>query len=696
MSRDNARMRFGEFEADLQSRELFRSGARISLPNQSFLALAALLERPGQLVSREELRARLWPDKRVVEFEQGLNAIINRLREAMGDSAADPKFIETLPRRGYRFIATVSESAPDEDRRDKRRLIYKLAIGLCAVVGLFALTFFFASQSDNDEVSNLTITPLTSLIGRELAPAFSPDGERLVFGWNGHADGAGGFDLYMKHADSEETVRLTHDPADALSSAWSHDGAQIAFARRSAKASGIYLIPSTGGPERLLARAEFLDEPFMQLSWSPGDRLLAYSAIGSAGASVIHVRALNGIDTRILPRPQFCADAGAPAFSPDGRQLAFVCTSSVAVYGVYISELPSGPPRLLTSMQGYPKGLAWTPKGLIVANDAGDGSALWRLTLSGRLSRLPVAEESLGPGVTIAAGRIAFVREKHLLDIWRADLRAPAESGRKLITSTRTQLVPQYSPDGTHIAFQSTRSGSSEIWIADADGGTPMKLTSFKGPLTGAPDWCSDNRRIAFDSRASGTSAIFIVDIRDSRPHRLETSRTNLALPVWSEDCQWIFASDGRAALYRVPASGGPAVRFTEQHAYRVAVSGRRVVFNVAGNSGVELWTKSIEGGAESALVGMPRLKYSDSWAVVPRGIYFTESRMGASGVRFYDFASQRISVVRDLQGMPEPLGGLGISVSRDERWILYTRTEDWQGDIMMVAGREGLGGRAE
>jgi len=85
----------------------------VPLPNQSFLALSALLEQPGQTVSREALRARLWPDKRVVEFEQGLNAIINRLRDALGDSAGNARFIETLPRRGYRFIAAISAGPVD-------------------------------------------------------------------------------------------------------------------------------------------------------------------------------------------------------------------------------------------------------------------------------------------------------------------------------------------------------------------------------------------------------------------------------------------------------------------------------------------------------------------------------------------------------------------------------------------------------
>ena len=80
----DGRIRFGSFEADPQTKELFKEGARIPLANQSFIALVTLLERPGQLVSREELRQRLWPDNRVVDFDQGMNAIINRLREALG------------------------------------------------------------------------------------------------------------------------------------------------------------------------------------------------------------------------------------------------------------------------------------------------------------------------------------------------------------------------------------------------------------------------------------------------------------------------------------------------------------------------------------------------------------------------------------------------------------------------------------
>ena len=114
-------------------------------------------------------------------------------------------------------------------------------------------------------------------------------------------------------------------------------------------------------------------------------------------------------------------------------------------------------------------------------------------------------------------------------------------------------------------------------------------------------------------------------------------------------------------------------------------MSGGRVIFNAAAAGGVELWSKPADGGAESALQDMPRLKYSDSWTVTQRGVYFT--RTGTATVEFYDFTSRHAHVVRDLQEVPAALGGLGISVSTDGHWLLYTRNAQWQGDVMVISG---------
>src|SRR5215469_16314950 len=99
---------FGPFEANLKTQELKKHGVRLRVPRQSFQILAILLRRPRQLVTREELQQTLWPTDTFVDFDKGINAAVNRLREALGDTADQPHFVETLPRRGYRFLAPVS------------------------------------------------------------------------------------------------------------------------------------------------------------------------------------------------------------------------------------------------------------------------------------------------------------------------------------------------------------------------------------------------------------------------------------------------------------------------------------------------------------------------------------------------------------------------------------------------------------
>lgn len=104
-------LRFGTFEADLRAGELRKQGKRLKLQDQPFQVLTVLLQRPGEVVTREELRSQIWPDDTFVDFDNSLNTAINKLREALGDSADSPRFIETLPRRGYRFLALVT--SPD-------------------------------------------------------------------------------------------------------------------------------------------------------------------------------------------------------------------------------------------------------------------------------------------------------------------------------------------------------------------------------------------------------------------------------------------------------------------------------------------------------------------------------------------------------------------------------------------------------
>src|ERR1035438_6837716 len=143
MPGQNGVVRFGSFEADLDSSELRRNGIRLKLQSQPFRVLALLLQRPGQILTREELQQELWPSGTFVDYEQGLATAVNKVRDALGESSANPRFIETVPRQGYRFIAPVttvlreSPGLPLPVRSPGRRIrIYIIAVTALASVAL--------------------------------------------------------------------------------------------------------------------------------------------------------------------------------------------------------------------------------------------------------------------------------------------------------------------------------------------------------------------------------------------------------------------------------------------------------------------------------------------------------------------------------------------------------------------------------
>jgi Tol biopolymer transport system component len=446
------------------------------------------------------------------------------------------------------------------------------------------------------------------------------------------------------------------------------------------------LIPALGGPERKLADATFWHEPFMLISWSPDSKSLAYWSTRENGSHIL-LLALDTLQSRIIKPDLHCWDVASPSFSPDGRNLAFVCTSSIAVYDIYELALADSSTRRLASMMGYFRGLTWSADGtrIIFSNDSGDGGSLMQVDVDGKLAKLPFGEEGSAPTMAEKGGNLAYVRGAQTIDIWRLDLRAlhPAESATKLIYSSRIQTVPQYSPDGKKIVFESNRSGAHEIWMSDADASNLVRLTSFNGPQTGSPSWCSDGHRIVFDSRASGLSAIYIEDIDAQVPRQVSSDIQNLALPTWSGDCQWLFASDGHENLYRIPSGGGHAIRISNKGSWFSLVRNGSVFFDVIGSTGLEIWSQPVNGGAAEPLQGMPKLNADESWAATEHGIYYTSSSIRTSSVNYYDFVTR---TTRHLCTLPQsPTQGGGMSVSPDGRWLLFAQTDDAQSDIMIA-----------
>jgi len=181
-------IRFEVFEVDLKGGELRKGGRKVKLQEQPFRVLALLLERPGEIVSREELRQTLWPADTFVDFDHGLNSAVARLREALNDSASQPRFIETIPRQGYRFIALLDLPAPPQPSPRIARLETPSSRGRWVAAGatLLGLLFgvgvwWFIQERADASFPPVEVVPLVGLPGYEAGPAFSPDGNQVAF-----------------------------------------------------------------------------------------------------------------------------------------------------------------------------------------------------------------------------------------------------------------------------------------------------------------------------------------------------------------------------------------------------------------------------------------------------------------------------------------------------------------------------------
>jgi len=236
------RIRFGAFELDRQTAELYKDGVKLKLQGQPIAVLALLLERPGELVTREEIRKHLWPEDTFIDFENSLNTHIKKLRQVFDDDAETPRYIETLPRRGYRFIAQVEaipngsagvadagnaggpnavDSATPAARSPEtepsvtpppKPCRWKYCVAILVGCGLLGgLLYPFAAPRIARlirlyQLQQLTVVPLTALPGSVASPTFSPDGSQIAFAWDGENNGAG-YDLYVKVIGREPSHR---------------------------------------------------------------------------------------------------------------------------------------------------------------------------------------------------------------------------------------------------------------------------------------------------------------------------------------------------------------------------------------------------------------------------------------------------------------------------------------------------------
>jgi Tol biopolymer transport system component/tRNA A-37 threonylcarbamoyl transferase component Bud32 len=537
-----------------------------------------------------------------------------------------------------------------------------------------------------------TVVQLTSE-RRAGAGSFSPDGTQIAFASMGER--GDNWDIWLKIIGEAEARRLTTDPAAEGFPAWSGEGTQIAFVRADSRPGSewgmIHMVSPLGGAARRVS-----DFPTRsQLSWSPDGRWLAAPKVGVADSPPggIHLVSVATGEARAVTFPKPPAFDSSPAFSRDGRAVAYAACGGAAaspVCDVYVQSLdselrPQGAPRPLTRQRLRMGGLAWTRDGRSIVY-RGD-PYLWRVPVDGSAppERLELAGRGAwNPSVATGRDRLAFTRMEWEPDIYRLDL---GGSSQPLLESAFSDWFPQHSPDGRRIAFESGRAGGAEeIWLADADGSNPTRLTRGPGILQGSPYWSPDGRSIVFDSRAeNGHVDIWAIEADGSGLRQITHHPADDFVPSWSRDGRFVYFTSNRTdrdEVWRVPAGGGTDEQVTREGGGPAieSVDGRTLYYRKGDGA---LMARPTAGGEERTI--SPCVLFL-AWAVAPRGLFHVEcGTPGAAASRpqalhYWDAAS----------GQDRPVGTLeaglirGLSVSPDGRSVLYGRNVRTS-DLMMI-----------
>jgi Tol biopolymer transport system component len=564
------------------------------------------------------------------------------------------------------------------------------ASAILAMAGL-AVAGGFIWRSRSSALPAPRLVPLTSYPELEEQPSLSPDGSQVAFRWKG--------DIYVKQVGAEVVVQVTKDPAVDSWPAWSPDGSHIAFVRN----GDVFLVSPLGGPERKVA------ESSGRVAWIPdGSALLILRKTSAFGAqSVFRVSLATGQSQRLtFPKDISIGDVGM-AVSPDGQTLAF-CRAQIEGCDLFLMPAAGGEERRLTNDHKGILGLAWTRDGreIVFASSHLGRFQLWRVAArpmdSAGAYANPVLVESAGDDArnpTISrTSKLAYQRYSRNFDIQKVEIVGPDGTathhlGRstRLIASTQLDATPSWSPDGKTIAFVSNRSGTQELWVCDADGSNPLKLTSFDGPSVIFPRWSPDGRRLIFGALTGpgGNFESYLIGARGGAPERISIAgHRSMAHPVFSHDGRWIYfipgAQDGAVEAFKMPAEGGEALQITRQGAFRPEESpdGKLLYYGKHGKQG--LWSTSVLGGEERQVLDSIT---ETNWTVTTEGIYYVDFAVEPSApklVKFYSFRTNKINQVGAVEASVSA-DYSGISVSPDGHWLMYSYVANVSSDLMMV-----------
>jgi eukaryotic-like serine/threonine-protein kinase len=582
---------------------------------------------------------------------------------------------------------------------------------IAGVIGIAAVAaVWFSLPRIKKQPPAVKVVGLTSNLGDETSPTFSPDGNQIAYSWNGEKQDT--HHIYVKLIGPGPPLRLTSDVANDLWPAWSPDGQTIAFMREFASGKfGIYVIPALGGVERKLMEV-FVPEtgwlPGPYLAWMPDSKWIIYTHKDAPDhpTSLFMMQIDSRESRRVIDAPSGTMGDSAPAVSPDGSQLAFSRMTAIGPAYSYVVKLKkdyssAGEPQRISFFDWAVAGVAWTPGGRSIV--FAHGQELWKVSFSrsGSVESQPQKIETFGSGarwLTIArqGKRMAFVKSYGgPLNIWRVGLddgnikrekNSGATDALDLIPSTSGEFAPQYSPDGKKIAFQSDRTGNLEIWTCQSDGLNCSILTSFGRQATGLPNWSPDGRQIAFYSRPKENAQIYVMNSEGGGLRQLTNDKWENFFPVWSRDGHWIYFSSNRTGveqIWKMPSGGGEPIQVTKNGGFAgmESADGKYLYYTQVRAPIGNLWKMPVAGGESTEIAEGVVIS---NFAVTARGLYYMTQPDMHSDIRLVHFlssADHKTRVVATLrQGVYH-----GFSLSPDERWLLYAPYGRGGSNVMLV-----------
>ncbi|HEY6263974.1 MAG TPA: winged helix-turn-helix domain-containing protein [Candidatus Acidoferrum sp.] len=577
---------FGPFDADLQTQELRKGGVRLRLPGQSFQILKMLLERPGELVTREELQQALWPSETFVDFEKGINAAINRLRETLGDSAETPRYVETLPRRGYRFIVPVTGGATSPDplaaevpsaKRKASGKRYGLVIFAAFIVTAGALALWKTVLRVPVAPRVLRFTPLTN-DGQAKSGPIVTDGSRIYFGEALPDQRTLVAQVSVKGGEAVPLLLPLKKP-QVLD--LSRAGTELLVLNEEGhEIFSLWVQPVAGGSPRRV-----------------GTILVNDARFGSDGTSIIYSEGhdVYSVNQDGLSPRKLLAASDVPfafAFSPDGRVFRFtkfdyridsMTIMEAAADGTGLHKMIGGccgnwtsdgrfyifqqrPDRRI-DLWAWPKarGFPWRkqnekpiqltagPLDFQYPLPTKDGKGILAIGSSHRAEVIRYNSRSgqFVPYLSgISAEGLAFSRDGQWVTytsypdgtLWRS--KVDGSERRQLTFLPLRVLLPRWSPDGKQIAFNALlpagAGGTWRAYLISSEGGTPVQILPSEQSQIDV-NWSPDGNSLVFGTHNVPDMPIYTIDLRSKRVSTLPGSN-GLFSPRWSPDGRYIVA----------------------------------------------------------------------------------------------------------------------------------------------------------